>query len=750
MRWRLPGRFDVLLSDAHPSTYAASRFEPQSLKDQCHGIAHSSAQLCCAACTEGTYCPSGSPAGTFCPPGTVGHGTNLTSVADCDTCPAGHYCIGGAANRCAWSTYNPLVAQFLQTACKHCPTNAVTNGTAAISAIECVCVAGYYNRRPANETVECAVCPVGSECADEGTTLASLPLVTGYYRTSNASNDLRRCPDFGDDSGCVGGIGFEGPCKAWLQGPYCRLCNVSDTTRYYDDESSACLPCEGGAEGPMLLGGSVAVAALAAVLLWGRFQPHRNVRSLARLVRRLSRLSRLSAQLSLRPKGKQLLGFYQIATRVSDVYEVPMPQAVAALLQIFEVLNINVAGVGLPLQCLSLGTYVQQLAFTMLAPLVLAGAIVLFCVGRHCCCGGSKSAGGAPTREPKGSLNGLRGTHDSEGSAKSQAMAGLLSSLPGLLILSFLVFPMVSSAAFRAFSCEEFDTGRSYLRADFSVECTTVTHTSEVHEAAKALAWLGIGLYPVGISLVYSVLMLRARRAIMDDRATALSKALGFLVRDYNPAYLWWELLEAWKKLALVGFASLVEPGSIYQLVSAFLFSLVHMLLISVAMPFKDDSDNYFAKACGFALSTVFFFSVVLKVGVLAEAVDTVLTVDLRRRYVFNAALVSIGMIAAIVGALALATLMAFHQLVKEARKPLIRTVATKAIPDIPLQQGHRWHLFLSHIWGTGQDQCATIKRQLCLLLPDASIFLDVDDLKSIDALEEYVEVSVCEYVIGK
>ena len=218
MRWRLPGRFDVLLSDAHPSTYAASRLEPQSLRDQCHSIAHSSTRFCCAACTEGTYCPSGSAAGTFCPPGTVGHGNNLTSVADCSSCPAGHYCIGGAANRCARSTYNPLVAQFLQTACKQCPVNAVTNGTAAISAIECVCVAGYYNRHPANETVECAVCPVGSECVDEGTTLASLPLVTGYYRTSNASDDLRRCPDFGDDSGCKGGMGVgEGPCKPGLE-----------------------------------------------------------------------------------------------------------------------------------------------------------------------------------------------------------------------------------------------------------------------------------------------------------------------------------------------------------------------------------------------------------------------------------------------------------------------------------------------------------------------------------------------------
>ena len=31
-------------------------------------------------------------------------------------------------------------------------------------------------------------------------------------------------------------------------------------------------------------------------------------------------------------------------------------------------------------------------------------------------------------------------------------------------------------------------------------------------------------------------------------------------------------------------------------------------------------------------------------------------------------------------------------------------------------------------IWGTGQDQCATIKRQLSMLLPGVSIFLDVDE----------------------
>ena len=74
------------------------------------------------------------------------------------------------------------------------------------------------------------------------------------------------------------------------------------------------------------------------------------------------------------------------------------------------------------------------------------------------------------------------------------------------------------------------------------------------------------------------------------------------------------------------------------------------------------------------------------------------------------------------------------------ARVPTFRLISTGDRPELELAEGHKWHLFLSHIWGTGQDQCATIKRQLCLLLPGVSVFLDVDDLEDIGALEEYIE----------
>ena len=48
--------------------------------------------------------------------------------------------------------------------------------------------------------------------------------------------------------------------------------------------------------------------------------------------------------------------------------------------------------------------------------------------------------------------------------------------------------------------------------------------------------------------------------------------------------------------------------------------------------------------------------------------------------------------------------------------------------PVLSLHNGQKWHVFLSHNWSSGQDQCSVIKRQLQLLLPGIKVFLDVDD----------------------
>ena len=264
-------------------------------------------------------------------------------------CPKGYWCSAGLDIPCSESTYNDKIGQKTMDACKPCPLNSISDeGSISIDACtcgpgyynsnagvglaedrrcvlcppnsiamdnfagECLCAPGYYDNVAAvgvAEDRQCVLCKTGSICPADvsGVTLETLPLMPGYYRISNISDDLRRCPDFGDSSGCVGGVSLgEGPCKEWLTGPYCRLCNVTDRSRYFSRDSSACLVCEADAGAPLALGFSLFIAVLAIVLLWARFKPHRNVRWLARLV---PWTLRLSTQLSLRPKCKQLLSF---------------------------------------------------------------------------------------------------------------------------------------------------------------------------------------------------------------------------------------------------------------------------------------------------------------------------------------------------------------------------------------------------------------------------------------------------------
>lgn len=55
---------------------------------------------------------------------------------------------------------------------------------------------------------------------------------------------------------------------------------------------------------------------------------------------------------------------------------------------------------------------------------------------------------------------------------------------------------------------------------------------------------------------------------------------------------------------------------------------------------------------------------------------------------------------------------------------------------------GCKWHIFLSHVWGTAQDQMRIVKERLQTMVSDMNVFLDVDDLGEGKGAE-YVDVSV-------
>ena len=97
---------------------------------------------------------------------------------------------------------------------------------------------------------------------------------------------------------------------------------------------------------------------------------------------------------------------------------------------------------------------------------------------------------------------------------------------------------------------------------------------------------------------------------------------------------------------------------------------------------------------------------------------------------------------AVLVASIVLASFALCWQRRRRRQHSLFRLLKTRIPPELDLLEGQKWHLFLSHVWCSGQDQVAVIKRQLCQLLINPRIFLDVDDLTSPADLEKYVEAS--------
>ena len=76
--------------------------------------------------------------------------------------------------------------------------------------------------------------------------------------------------------------------------------------------------------------------------------------------------------------------------------------------------------------------------------------------------------------------------------------------------------------AFQAFSCEPFDDGKSYLRADYSVQCYGADHAR-----SKRLAWVGIVCYPIGVLVLYAVLLRQLDERLEPQRTVKVHVQVG-------------------------------------------------------------------------------------------------------------------------------------------------------------------------------------------------------------------------------
>eukprot|EP00966_Prymnesium_polylepis_P327372 7383253-Prymnesium_polylepis.1 len=196
----------------------------------------------------------------------------------------------------------------------------------------------------------------------------------------------------------------------------------------------------------------------------------------------------------MRYKVKALVGFYQCLAAVPSVYDMEPPVGLEEYTRWIDLIEVpsELENILVPTACL--GSYHRRILMGSLWPVGLVLVFALGFVGWEL------------------SLHCARIDRTFAGMLKA-VKTGLQRVLPLMLTLTFVVVPSTSMRIFRTFHCEpiQYNSGevRRYLKADLHLSCD-----SEEYSEARSAAFLFVGVWPIGIPVLYAVLLLATRRAL--------------------------------------------------------------------------------------------------------------------------------------------------------------------------------------------------------------------------------------------
>jgi len=709
-------------------------------------------------------------------------------------CPSGHWCSNGVAIACQQGFYSnlslPVEERTAQSACAACPLHMTTTMLGAASEEQCVCESGRVVLAEANDrvlecgcpagtvysyaagtcmsciertwshagstecsmcaegyyresaaiavsTAACLPCPRGARCR-VNSTLQTFGLLEGYWRLETTSPEPLACDDVdkiteGSRSVCQAGSA-KGNCTFGHAGPLCSVCTEDD--HYFDEGDNICKDCPGAGGVSGIYAGIFVGLLLTGAFLWMVLT--RPPRCLEPLQKLLVSLSLYLGSLGLQPKLKMALSFYQVVTVMDSTYGVELPDSYKQWMKHFAFVGqLDWASITIPKGCLFPGGFRQSLIFQAVAPLIVIGGFVFL---------------GLVTAVVQGCLHGCKrqeDDRDDEGILRRILRRGVILAMPPCILTTFIFVPSVSASIFAAWSCEAYDLSETeqvyYLRDDYAVIC----YDSEEHREIRRIAYGLMAVWPIGMVLLYILLLVPVAKPLTQRRSSALTKATAFLWRDYEVDYFWWEPLELLRRTALTGWVLLLpEKKRFLRLVTGLLISLLSSFGLLLSKPFRRDEDDMLSILCQVLLVCVYLgallvdnFNNFVDVGSSIKPDDPE---SFAARYLGFSSSTNIVtlMITFSVTVVILAASSAVWRMWREGLVATFRLIKTKSYPETGFGKKIRFHLFLSHTWSDCQDSAAVIKRQLQRLVPGASIFLDVDDLADISKLEEYISQS--------
>lgn len=148
-----------------------------------------------------------------------------------------------------------------------------------------------------------------------------------------------------------------------------------------------------------------------------------------------------------------------------------------------------------------------------------------------------------------------------------------------------LLYPLLCRTCFRMFACQKLGEEEGWHPDDFTIACD-----SSVHTFFKVMASVGVIVYPIGIPLVFMVLLQYDKRN--TDAGGSPGEHLNFLRSDYKPDLYYYECVTLLQKLLITGLAVFVEQGSIFQAFCCACISFGFFANVVFTWPYAHVFDN--------------------------------------------------------------------------------------------------------------------------------------------------------------
>ena len=185
------------------------------------------------------------------------------------------------------------------------------------------------------------------------------------------------------------------------------------------------------------------------------------------------------------------------------------------------------------------------------------------------------------------------------------------------LLVTYLVYSSISSVVFQMFACDKLDTGKSYLRADYTIECD-----SEKHRALQIYAGLMIILYPVGIPALYVGLLFRNRHVLRDEKSreqSSFARPISDLWKPYKPQKFYYEVIECGRRILLAGAVVFIYPNTASQIAVAFAIAVFFVFVSEAMAPYKSCWDAWTSRFGHAIVFASMYLALLMKVDISGE-----------------------------------------------------------------------------------------------------------------------------------